>query len=60
MLMAGMTPALCAKQLGHSVEIFLRTYSKWLDGGQNDREMSRLESALTSPAGPQKKRVSRK
>jgi integrase len=46
MLMAGMTPAFCAKQLGHSVEMFLRTYSKWLDGEQNDMEMARLELAI--------------
>lgn len=46
MLMAGMTPAFCAKQLGHSVDIFLRTYSKWLDGEQNDLEMQRMEAAL--------------
>lgn len=48
MLMAGMTPAFCAKQLGHSVEIFLRTYSKWMDGGQNALEMGRLEDALST------------
>jgi integrase len=47
MLMAGMTPAFCAKQLGHSVEMFLRTYSKWLDGGQDDLEMARIEAALS-------------
>ena len=52
MLMAGMTPAFCAKQLGHSVEMFLRTYAKWIDGAQNDREMARLESALLSPDCP--------
>jgi integrase len=46
MLMAGMTPAFCAKQLGHSVEMFLRTYSKWIDGGRNDVEMARLEGLL--------------
>lgn len=46
MLMAGMTPAFCAKQLGHSIEMFLNTYSKWLDGDQNDLEMSRLETAI--------------
>ncbi len=46
MLMAGMTPAFCAKQLGHSVEMFLRTYAKWIDGGQNALEMKRLEEAL--------------
>jgi integrase len=51
MLMAGMTPAFCAKQLGHSVEVFLRTYAKWIDSDQNDREMERLEVAL-SPAYP--------
>jgi integrase len=46
MLMAGMTPAFCAKQLGHSIEMFLRAYSKWLDGAQNDLEMDRLEATL--------------
>ena len=53
MLMAGMTPAFCARQLGHSVEMFLRTYSRWLDGDQNDLEMARLESAISSPKLPQ-------
>ncbi|WP_025101829.1 hypothetical protein [Burkholderia sp. A1] len=38
MLMAGMMPAFCAKQLGHSVEMFLTTYSKWIDGSQKDIE----------------------
>lgn len=57
MLMAGMTPAFCARQLGHSVEMFLRTYSKWLDGDQNDLEMQRLEATLgtaLSPSYPRK------
>ncbi|WDD92827.1 site-specific integrase [Burkholderia sp. FERM BP-3421] len=49
MLMAGMTPAFCAKQLGHSVEMFLTTYSKWVDGEQNELEMARLENAISSP-----------
>ncbi|KVG15933.1 hypothetical protein WJ25_24515 [Burkholderia thailandensis] len=53
MLMAGMTPAFCAKQLGHSVEMFLTTYSKWIDGDQNDLEMARLERAISSPEPPQ-------
>jgi integrase len=51
MLMAGMTPAFCAKQLGHSVEVFLSTYAKWLDGGQNDVEMARMETALGRNSG---------
>lgn len=29
MLMAGMRPAFAARQLGHSVEVFLRTYARW-------------------------------
>ncbi|WP_370670994.1 hypothetical protein [Hydrogenophaga palleronii] len=57
MLMAGMTPAFCAQQPDHSVDMFLRTYSKWLDGHQNDLEMQRLEASLSpakrkGPAGP--------
>lgn len=44
MLMAGMTPAFCARQLGHSVEMFLTTYTRWLDGAQDDIEMARLEA----------------
>jgi integrase len=51
MLMAGMTPAFCAKQLGHSVEMFLRTYSKWLNGAQDALEMARMEAALGKNPG---------
>ena len=53
MLMAGMTPAFCARQLGHSVEMFLRTYTKWIDGQRDDSEMARLE-ALIAPAAARK------
>lgn len=48
MLMAGRTPAWCAKQMGHSIEMFLSTYSKWLDGAQDSREMAGLENWLSS------------
>lgn len=56
MLMAGMTPAFCAKQLGHSVEMFLKTYAKWIDGDRNDLEMARLEAAI-SPKPPQESKT---
>ncbi len=56
MLMAGMTPVFCAKQLDHSVEMFLTTYSKWIDGEQNELEMARLERAISSPEPPQRRR----
>jgi integrase len=52
MLMQGVAPAFAARQMGHSVEMFLRTYARWLDGGQNAVEMAKLE-ALFSPALPQ-------
>ena len=53
MLMAGMNHLFCAKQLGHSVEMLLGTYSKWIDGAQNGREMQLLETAISSPVLPQ-------
>jgi integrase len=46
LLMAGATPAHAAKQMGHSVEMFLTTYSKWVDGGRNDAEQARLEAFI--------------
>ena len=52
MLMAGMRPAFCAKQLGHSVEMFFRTYARWIDGGQNALEMKRLEAAIAADLSP--------
>lgn len=53
MLMAGMTPAFCARQMGHSVEMFLRKYAKWIDGGRNDVEMGKLEALLGGPNSSQ-------
>lgn len=50
MLMAGVAPAYGARQLGHSVEMFLRTYAKWIDGGQNAVEMGKLETLLAGPS----------
>lgn len=46
MLMAGMAPAFAARQMGHSIEQFLRIYSKWIDGGRNEVEMGKLETML--------------
>lgn len=53
MLMAGMLAPFCAKQMGHSVKIFLETYAKWLDGARDDAEMQRLEdSFVDKPLSP--------
>jgi integrase len=48
LLMASATPGYTAKQMGHSVDIFLSTYGKWIDGGQNEVEQARLESFLSA------------
>lgn len=55
MLMAGMNPAFCAGQLGHSVEMFLTTYARWIGGDRDALEMGRLEAVL-SPSCPQEKK----
>jgi integrase len=46
MLMAGMTPAFAARQLGHSVKMFLDTYARWLDRGADEVELARPEAIL--------------
>jgi len=42
MLMAGCKPAWAAAQLGHSIEMFLRTYSKWIPGGDKGQERAKM------------------
>lgn len=54
MLMAGVAPAFAARQMGHSVETFLRKYARWIDGGQNAIEMGKLEGLLTGPAAAER------
>jgi integrase len=48
MLMAGLKPAYCAKQLGHSKMVFLEIYADWIDDGHDELEMARLEQHLAS------------
>lgn len=54
MLMAGMNPAFCAKQLGHDIKMFLEVYARWLDGAADDVEMGRLEAAFFPGSSPNK------
>jgi integrase len=51
LLMAKRTPAWRAAHLGHSVEMFLRIYSKWIEPDQADREVSAFEDWLSSTDG---------
>jgi integrase len=45
-LMAGITPAWVARQLGHSVEMFYRVYSRWIDGADKGAERRKLDAFL--------------
>jgi integrase len=48
-LMAGMTPAFIAKQLGHSIQILLSRYARWIDGEGDWAEMRKLQFAPKVP-----------
>ncbi|MCY1459977.1 hypothetical protein D9M71_774960 [compost metagenome] len=47
-LMAGMTPAFVAKQLGHSVQVLLDTYARWIDSESDFIELDKL-SQIKNP-----------
>lgn len=43
-LMAGMTPAFVAKQLGHSVQVLLERYARWIDSEGDLLELEKLNT----------------
>ncbi len=45
-LMAGMNPAFIADQLGHSVQVLLTTYAKWLSSTTDWSEVGKLEQSM--------------
>ncbi|RJG13472.1 hypothetical protein D3879_09560 [Pseudomonas cavernicola] len=46
-LMVGMTPAFIATQLGHSVQMALSTYARWMNSSIDWTEIGKLEQSLT-------------
>lgn len=44
LLMAGAKPAWAAAQLGHSLDMFLRRYSKWIPGADRGEELAKVEA----------------
>lgn len=44
-LMAGLTPAFIANQLGHSVQMLLSTYARWVNSGIDWHELEKLETS---------------
>lgn len=47
MLMAGANPAYVAAQLGHSVQVLLTVYARWISGDANAAELAKVEAAIT-------------
>ncbi|MBX8536263.1 site-specific integrase [Pseudomonas cichorii] len=45
-LMAGINPAFIANQLGHSIQMLLSTYAKWLNSSHDWSEIDKLETSL--------------
>jgi len=43
--MSGMNPAFIAQQLGHSVQMLLSTYARWLNSSGDWGEMDKLQNA---------------
>lgn len=47
-LMSGANPAFMAKQLGHSIEEFFKTYATWIDRMNNDLQMNLIEQSIST------------
>ena len=47
-LMAGMNPAFIATQLGHSVQMLLSTYARWINSTTDWQELDKLDTAYDS------------
>ena len=50
-LMAGIKPAWAARQMGHSVEMFYRVYSRWIDHADKGAERRKLDGYISGKAG---------
>lgn len=50
-LMSGQKIGYAAGQMGHSIEMFTRTYARWLDGEQDRVELEKLELLTTVEYG---------
>ena len=49
-LMAGANPAYMMAQMGHSLEVFLRVYAKWINSEQDARERAKTEAQIAGMA----------
>lgn len=46
--MSGLNPAFIAQQLGHSVQMLLSTYARWLNSSSDWSELERLKIGIKS------------
>ncbi|UBB17759.1 tyrosine-type recombinase/integrase [Comamonas odontotermitis] len=53
-LMAGIKPAWAARQMGHSVEMFYRVYSRWIDHADKGAERRKLDGYISAESGDMK------
>lgn len=51
LLMSGATPAWAAAQLGHSIDVFLKKYAKWIPGGDGGKELAKVEAFTGQSTG---------
>lgn len=50
MLIAGLEPAYCAGQLGHSVAVFFSKYAKWINGKRNEEQRAKMNRVVARAA----------
>lgn len=55
-LMSGLNPAFIAQQLGHSVQMLLSTYARWINSTSDWGELEKLENGIKS-VSEQTKRI---
>jgi len=54
-LMSGMNPAFVANQLGHSVQMLLNVYSRWVNSEADARELEKLnDKAIRDNGSPRR------
>lgn len=47
-LMSGNNPAWMARQLGHSLKMFMEVYARWIDRADHGRERDKIEAFITT------------
>ena len=48
LLMDGVNPMFVADQLGHSLQMLIKRYTKWLHGDKNKQEIAKLSVTRTA------------